>query len=169
MRITLFKNTCWLASFLIISMFVAAKIGAEEIEEVTDGYFVECTDGSFSFRSWDKDYQVGQQAECKSQEQNEKKDEKSEDKEPPRRALPAPFPSPPFPSGEYQGYPLVGVPPSDTVYPLMKAIYKTPWGEAIKKSSVQSLWMGQWFRKPQQLQKFEFPRFLLDCPQSELN
>src|SRR5579885_3811602 len=26
-----------------------------------------------------------------------------------RRALPAPFNSPPFPSGEYQGYPLVGV------------------------------------------------------------
>ena len=60
-----------------------------------------------------------------------------ENKEPPRRALPAPFPSPPFPSGEFQGYPLVGVPPSDTVYPFMKFIYKTPWGDCIKKSGVQ--------------------------------
>lgn len=59
------------------------------------------------------------------------------DSEPARRALPAPFPSPPFPSGEYQGYPLIGVPSSDTVYPLMNAVYKTPWGDAIKKSKVQ--------------------------------
>jgi hypothetical protein len=65
-------------------------------------------------------------------------DDKSENKEPPRRALPAPFPSPPFPSSEYQGYPLVGVPPSDTVYPLMEFIYKTPCGEAIKKSRVKA-------------------------------
>lgn len=34
-----------------------------------------------------------------------------------RRALPAPFPSPPFPSGEYQGYPLIGVPPVTTRWP----------------------------------------------------
>lgn len=51
----------------------------------------------------------------------------------PRRALPAPFPSPPFPSGEYQGYPLIGVPSSDAIYPLMKAVYKTSCGDAIKK------------------------------------
>lgn len=57
--------------------------------------------------------------------------------EPPRRALPAPFASPPFPSSEYQGYPLVGVPPSDDVYPLMKAIYRLPNGDAIKKSHVK--------------------------------
>src|SRR5262249_8781370 len=30
--------------------------------------------------------------------------------EPKRRALPAPLLAPPFPSGEWQGYPLIGVP-----------------------------------------------------------
>jgi len=40
-----------------------------------------------------------------------------------RRALPPPFPSPPFPSGEYQGYPLIGIPPSDAVYPLTELIW----------------------------------------------
>lgn len=42
--------------------------------------------------------------------------------EPSRRALPAPFPSPPFSSGEFQGSPLIGVPPSNTEYPLQKAL-----------------------------------------------
>src|SRR5262245_2319176 len=37
-----------------------------------------------------------------------------------RRALPPPFDSPPFPSGEYQGYPLIGIPPRDTTYPLIR-------------------------------------------------
>lgn len=55
-----------------------------------------------------------------------------------RRALPPPFPSPPFPTAEYQGYPLVGVPPDDTVYPLMKALYATRWGEAIKKTRIKA-------------------------------
>jgi hypothetical protein len=59
------------------------------------------------------------------------------DAEKPRRALPAPFSSPPFPSSEYQGYPLVGVPPDDTAYPLMKAIYGGPWGDDIKDSRVR--------------------------------
>lgn len=62
----------------------------------------------------------------------------SDDKEPKRRALPAPFQSPPFPSAEYQGSPLIGVPPNDTVYPLMKAIYHTPCGEAIKESRIKA-------------------------------
>ncbi len=65
-------------------------------------------------------------------------DEVDKPKEPARRALPAPFSSPPFPSAEYQGYPLVGVPPDDTVYPLMKAIYKTPYGDAIKKTRIKA-------------------------------
>ncbi len=56
--------------------------------------------------------------------------------EKPRRALPAPFNSPPFPSGEYQGYPLIGVPKDDTVYPLMKAIYGGPWGDEVKDSGI---------------------------------
>lgn len=61
-----------------------------------------------------------------------------EEKEPPRRALPAPFTSPPFPSGEYQGSPLIGVPPDDTVYPLMKALYRTPVGEKMKDWRVRA-------------------------------
>lgn len=70
--------------------------------------------------------------------QDEPKDGDPENKEPPRRALPAPFESPPFPSSEYQGYPLIGVPPSDTVYPLMKLLYKTKNGECIKRSRIQA-------------------------------
>ncbi|HLN33522.1 MAG TPA: outer membrane beta-barrel protein [Gemmataceae bacterium] len=68
-----------------------------------------------------------------------KKPEESSEDEPekPRRALPAPFNSPPFPSGEYQGYPLVGVPYSDTAYPLMQAVYGGPWGDEIKDSRVK--------------------------------
>jgi len=57
--------------------------------------------------------------------------------EPPRRALPAPFDSPPFPSSEYQGYPLIGVPYSTSTYPLMEAIYGGPWGDAIKASRIK--------------------------------
>src|SRR5262249_11754109 len=59
------------------------------------------------------------------------------DKEPKRRALPAPLDSPPFPTAEWQGFPLIGVLPSDTVYPLMKAIYGGPCGDAIKDSRVK--------------------------------
>lgn len=73
-----------------------------------------------------------EQSDCTSQ------DDTPEKEEPKRRALPAPFASPPFPSAEYQGSPLIGIPPNDTVYPLMKAIYNTPCGEAIKKSRVKA-------------------------------
>lgn len=55
----------------------------------------------------------------------------------PRRALPAPLKSPPMPTAEWQGFPLVGVPPSDSVYPLMKGIYATPWGDAVKDSRIK--------------------------------
>ncbi len=77
---------------------------------------------------------------CESEEKDEDKckDSDEDKKEPPRRALPAPFASPPFPSAEYQGYPLIGVPCSDTVYPLMKAIYDSPCGEAIKATGIQA-------------------------------
>jgi hypothetical protein len=74
----------------------------------------------------------GFQENCVSQE-NE-----SESNEPPRRALPAPFTSPPFPSAEYQGSPLVGVPSSETTYLLMKAIYNTQCGDAIKDTRIQA-------------------------------
>lgn len=60
-----------------------------------------------------------------------------EDPEPPRRALPSPYQSPPLPGSEYQGYPLIGVPNSETIYPLMKAIYGGPWGDAIKDSGIK--------------------------------
>jgi hypothetical protein len=67
---------------------------------------------------------------------------------PPRRALPPPWNSPPFPSGEYQGYPLFGVPPSTSVYPLMGAIYGGPYGDSIKASRVKAYgWVntsGNW-------------------------
>jgi hypothetical protein len=54
-----------------------------------------------------------------------------------RRGLPAPWEAPPFPSTEYQGYPLIGVPPSTTNYPFMQAVYATPWGDAIKDTRIK--------------------------------
>jgi hypothetical protein len=56
---------------------------------------------------------------------------KATEKPPDRRALPPAFPSPPFPSSEYQGYPLVGVPPDTSQYPLMKAIQGTYFGDFL--------------------------------------
>ncbi|HEY4831552.1 MAG TPA: outer membrane beta-barrel protein [Waddliaceae bacterium] len=76
--------------------------------------------------------------QCTCQGDKSGDNEKSESDEPKRRALSAPFVSPPFPSADYQGSPLVGVPPSDTVYPLMKVVYDTPCGEAIKKSRIKA-------------------------------
>jgi hypothetical protein len=65
--------------------------------------------------------------------------EPSDEPEKPRRQIAVPFTSPPFPVHEYQGYPLVGVPPEDQVYPLMKAIYgaNTPFTDAIKDSKIK--------------------------------
>lgn len=63
---------------------------------------------------------------------------KPEEPPAPRRALPAPFASPPFPTGEWQGFPLIGVPPSSNVYPLMAAIYGGPGGDAIKDSRIKA-------------------------------
>jgi hypothetical protein len=57
--------------------------------------------------------------------------------EPPRRAMPSPWSSPPFPGSEFQGYPLIGVPVSQTDYPFMKGIYATPWGDAIKETRIK--------------------------------
>ena len=59
--------------------------------------------------------------------------------EPARRALPSPWASPPFPGSEYQGYPLIGVPKNASLddYPLMKALYATPWGDDLKDSGVK--------------------------------
>jgi hypothetical protein len=62
-----------------------------------------------------------------------------EEPEPPRRALPSPFDSPPFPGSEYQGYPIIGIPPDASTYPVMKAIYgaNTPFTDAIKESKIK--------------------------------
>ena len=55
-------------------------------------------------------------------------------RKPPRRSLPSPFDSPPFPGSEYQGYPLIGVPYDNTMWPLMKAIQGTPFSDLLNAS-----------------------------------
>ncbi len=60
-----------------------------------------------------------------------------EEPEPKRRALPAPWSSPPFPGSEYQGYPLIGVPESGSTYPIMQGLYNTPWGDWIKDTRIK--------------------------------
>lgn len=84
------------------------------------------------------DDQAAQTNDQKSDDKSSNPNDCSDDnKEPKRRALPAPFESPPFPSAEYQGYPLVGVPPDDTEYPLMKSIYDTSWGDWFKCNRIR--------------------------------
>jgi hypothetical protein len=50
---------------------------------------------------------------------------------PDRRALPSPFDAPPFPGSEYQGYPLIGVPPDNTIWPLQQFLQGTPINEVL--------------------------------------
>ena len=68
--------------------------------------------------------------------------------EPPRRALPSPFDSPPFPGSEYQGYPLIGVPPDFTMWPLMKALQGTPAADVLLTNKIRAYgWVtaeGNW-------------------------
>jgi hypothetical protein len=68
--------------------------------------------------------------------------------EAPRRAPPSPWDSPPFPNSEYQGYPLIGVPPSSSVYPLLKALYLGPYGDFFTDTRLEILgWVtssGNW-------------------------
>jgi hypothetical protein len=54
-----------------------------------------------------------------------------------RRVPPSPWESPPFPTSEYQGYPLIGVPPSPNTDPLQEALYFGPYGDAIKESRLE--------------------------------
>jgi hypothetical protein len=58
---------------------------------------------------------------------------------PQRRIPPAPFDSPPFPSGDWQigGTPIIGDAGVVGPWPLMEAIYSGPNGEAWKKSRIQ--------------------------------
>src|SRR5262249_27524625 len=51
-----------------------------------------------------------------------------------RRALPPALLSPPFPSSEWQGYPLIGIPPDTTEWPLMKVLQGTYYGDLLNGS-----------------------------------
>ena len=64
------------------------------------------------------------------------KNAKEEEPEPekPRRAPPAPW-SAPLPVAEYQGYPLIGVPPGSEVWPLQKALTTMPCIDDFQKWS----------------------------------
>jgi hypothetical protein len=55
----------------------------------------------------------------------------------PRRSPPSPWDSPPFPTSEYQGYPLIGVPRNPNTDPLQEALYYGPYGEALLNSRVE--------------------------------
>src|SRR5438105_12375728 len=69
---------------------------------------------------------------------DEFRDTPSNEPEPLRRALPAPLDSPPFPSSEWQGFPLVGVPYGTKDYPLTKALYGTgAFGEFLKEQRIK--------------------------------
>jgi len=69
---------------------------------------------------------------------DEFKEAPSNEPEPPRRALPAPLDSPPFPSSEWQGFPIVGVPYSTKEYPLTKALWGTPViGDFLKDNRIK--------------------------------
>lgn len=76
--------------------------------------------------------QESQEAEFAHQDQADQESKPSE-----RRGLPPAFRCPPFPSAEYQGYPLVGVPPSDNSgWPLMKALSGTAIGEWLRENRI---------------------------------
>jgi hypothetical protein len=59
-------------------------------------------------------------------------------KDPKRRALPAPLPSPPFPTSEWQGFPLIGVPPDTTRYALMKALQGNWLGDLLDSNRIRA-------------------------------
>lgn len=61
------------------------------------------------------------------------------DQSPPRRAMPAPLKSPPFPMSEWQGFPLIGVPVDTTKYPLMKALEGTHTGDWLDANRIRVL------------------------------
>ncbi len=58
--------------------------------------------------------------------------------EPPRRALPSPLNSPPFPNSDwsYGGAPVIGAPDTNAP-PLMQALYAGPHGDAWEKSRIK--------------------------------
>jgi hypothetical protein len=66
-----------------------------------------------------------------------KKDNGEEETPRPRRALPSPWDSPPFPGSEYQGYPLIGLPPDYTMWPFMKLIQGTPLSDLLLSEKIR--------------------------------
>ena len=54
-----------------------------------------------------------------------------------RRALPSPWDSPPIPGSEYQGYPIIGVPPDFTIWPLMKELQGTYLDDALISNRIR--------------------------------
>lgn len=70
----------------------------------------------------------------------EKKEDEPEEPEPPRRALPSPWHSPPFPNSEYQGFPLIGVPASTFKGPFQTGLEQIPclgFGDGWKNSGIK--------------------------------
>jgi hypothetical protein len=59
------------------------------------------------------------------------------EKEAPRRAMPSPFPSPPFPGSEYQGYPIIGLPPDTYQWPFMQAIQGTWYRDVMDSERIR--------------------------------
>lgn len=57
--------------------------------------------------------------------------------EPKRRGLPSPWLSPPIPGSEYQGYPIIGVPPDFTMWPLMKAMQGTCYNTFLVDNKIR--------------------------------
>ena len=69
---------------------------------------------------------------------NNKKDNGKDDDSASKRPRPAgAVPLAPFPSGEYQGYPLIGVPYETTKYPLMKALDGTQTGNFLDDNRIR--------------------------------
>lgn len=58
--------------------------------------------------------------------------------EPARRALPSPWDAPPFPSSEYQGNPIIGIPLSTKEYPLEKALKGGPFGNLLTDNRIRT-------------------------------
>jgi len=54
-----------------------------------------------------------------------------------RRAMPSPWNSPPIPGSEYQGYPIIGVPPDYYMWPVMKLLQGTYVGDALASQRIR--------------------------------
>ena len=72
----------------------------------------------------------------------------ADEPEPARRSMPSPWDSSPFPSSEYQGYPVIGAPYSTKEWPLQKALSGTSLGDWLKSNRIYTYgWVnasGNW-------------------------